>query len=371
MRRKVIIPIVVLAAVAALIAGVLVGPARGGSGATTEEATLPTLTPLELFAKVATTLPGIKAVHGHFTWTNGIGGSAFTLPADAPALLKKLWAAGSGEIWYQDGSVRVEAGGDAHVTLVKSGNTAWVYDTVSGTATQFTLPARSGSGTSAPTQQSGPPQPKLGGMAQALAQLSSMVTLSIDQGQVAGQDAYVLTIKPTAADTTLDSVQVAFDGSTFVPLSVQVFAKSSTEAVLSAQFTSVDYGSIAPSEFDFTPPAGAQVLQKTVPAKPHPGGSDAAAMKAMAQSLTVAQAQAKAGFPLLSLTQPTADLSFQDAHVVSHNGAGPWAILRYGTGLGTVVLAEGNLTSAQQAEADELPLDAFHRHTRHHRLLLG
>ncbi len=85
MRRKIIIPVVLAATVIAVLVGVLVVPARGSAGATTTAATttLPTLSPLELFARWPATLPGTTAVHGQFTWTNNVLGDSFQLPASA------------------------------------------------------------------------------------------------------------------------------------------------------------------------------------------------------------------------------------------------------------------------------------------------
>jgi outer membrane lipoprotein-sorting protein len=369
MRRKVIIPIVMVAAVIALLVGVLVVPARGGSGTAQTAAvkTLPALSPLQLIAKAAQTLPNTKAVHGQFSWTNNVLGSSFQLPAEAPAILTKLWASGTGEFWFQDGKFRLQAGnGSDQVTIVENGKTVWVYDTTSNTATQYAIPAGRGhDGGPRMWAKSGPGKHgfNLGNLSNmgGLTKLMSTVSLSVAQSQqsVAGKDAYVLTIKPTAPNTTLDSINVAFDGTTFVPLSVNVMARGST-TVLDATMTSVDFNAVDASEFSFMPPTGAKIVHGN--AKAHlkkagmhkrmgtemMGPKGKAHLKAMMKSFTVAQAQAMVHFSLLSLTSPMTDLPFQGANVVAHRNPGPFAILRYGNGFGTVVLAEGKLADAQQ-----------------------
>jgi outer membrane lipoprotein-sorting protein len=375
MRRKVIIPIVMVAAVIALLVGVLVVPARGGSG-TAQKATvktLPALSPLELIAKAAQTLPNTKAVHGQFTWTNNALGSSFQLPAQAPAILKKLWASGTGEFWFQGGKFRLQAGnGSDQVTVVENGKTVWVYDSTSNTATRYAIPARRGHGMG--PRMSAKPSPaglsqlghgfNLGNLGN-LSKLMSAVDMSVGAQSVAGQEAYVLTVKPTAPNTTLGSINVAFDSTTFVPLSVNVMAKGSTTAVIDAAMTSVDFNAIDAAQFSFTPPSGAKIVhgnaQAQVKAHMKKAGKAArgkemgpkakAQMKAAMKTLTVAQAQAKAGFPLLSLTAPMTDLPFQGANVAAHKNPGPFAILRYGNGFGTVVLAEGKVSAAQQKQA--------------------
>jgi outer membrane lipoprotein-sorting protein len=370
MRRKVIIPIVMVAAAIALLVGVLVVPARGGSGTAQTAAvkTLPALSPLQLIAKAAQTLPNTKAVHGQFTWTNNVLGSSFQLPAEAPAILTKLWASGTGEFWFQGGKFRLQAGnGPDQVTVVENGKTVWVYDTTSNTATQYAIPARRGHDMG--PRMSAKPSPNATGLSQLgrglslgnLSKLMSAVDLSVGSQGVAGQDAYVLAIKPTAPNTTLGSINVAFDSTTFVPLSVNVMAKGGT-TVLDATMTSVDFNTVDASEFSFTPPTGAKIVHGN--AKVHlkkagmhkrmgtemMGPKGKAHLKAMMKSLTVAQAQARVRFSLLSLTSPMTDLPFQGANVVAHRNPGPFAILRYGNGFGTVVLAEGKLADAQQKQ---------------------
>jgi outer membrane lipoprotein-sorting protein len=371
MRRKVIIPIVIVAAAIALLVGVLVVPARGGSGTTTSPVavkTQPALSPLQLIAKAAATLPTTKAVHGQFTWTNNVLGSSFQLPADAPAIAQKLWKSGTGEFWFQGGKFRLQAGnGSDQVTVVENGTTVWVYDSTSNTATQYAIPAHRGHGMG--PRMSAKPSPNTKGLSQlghgfnmgGLSELMSAVDMSVGAQGVAGKDAYVLAIKPTAANTTLGSINVAFDSTTFVPLSVSVVAKDNT-TVLNAAMTSVDFNAIDAGQFSFTPPTGAKIVQGDAKAHMKKAGTHKgmgaemmgpkgkAQARAMMKSLTVAQAQGRVHFPLLSLTTPMTDLPFQSANVVAHKNPGPFAILRYGNGFGTVVLAEGKLADAQQKQ---------------------
>jgi outer membrane lipoprotein-sorting protein len=378
MRRKIIIPIVLVAAVIALLVGVLVVPARGSAGTTTKKVAVKSvlaLSRIQLFAKVAATLPATKAVHGQFEWTNNILESSFKLPAQAPAILQKLWASGTGKFWYQDGKFRLQAGsGTDQVTVVENGKSVWVYDATSNTATQYAIPAERGHGMG--PRMSAKPSPGANGLSKSgmgfnmgnlgdLSKLMSAVNLNVGLEPVAGQDAYILTIKPTATNTTLDSIKVAFDATTFVPLSVDIMANGSGGAsttALHAAMTSVDYNAVAASQFDFTLPTGAKIVHGNVKAhlkkagmhkgmgEPMMNGKGKGQLKAMMKSLSVAKAQAKVGFPLVSVPTPTTALPFDGANVVAHKNPGPFAILRYGNGFGTIVLAEGNVNAAQQKQ---------------------
>ncbi len=186
------------------------------------------------------------------------------------------------------------------------------------------------------------------------------VTVS-GQTTVAGRQSYVLTVTPTSSTTTLGSLQVAVDGKTFVPLRVQVFARGDTQPMLSAGFTSVSYGSNAASLFTFSPPAGATVRHTALPTPRVLAGGTYGKTRPAAHgaSLTLAQARVKAAASGLVLSAPPSgslpsSLPFAGATVTpSGKGHGATAILRYGTGFGSVVLVEsqggsGAATNLQQ-----------------------
>jgi outer membrane lipoprotein-sorting protein len=96
--------------------------------------------------------------------------------------------------------------------------------------------------------------------------------------EVAGRAAYVLRLTPISTTTTIGSVEVAVDAATGVPLRVQVFARSMAAPAVNVGFTSVDFGPIDRSMFDFSPPPGTTVRQGSPPAAPADGtGSGAPA----------------------------------------------------------------------------------------------
>ena len=301
-------------------------------------------------------------------WSNDLIGGSSLLSlggTQTPGGLSSLLTGGSGRVWAQDGKVRLESQGqNGDFVVVGNGATVWTWDSMTTTATQYTLPAQAGSSTASPAPSPRrasirrPPSPGL------IARLAPTATLSVDgQATVAGRQTYTLTLTPTSSITSVGSVTVAIDGQRWVPLQVQVFAKGDTTAVLSAGFKTVSFAPSSDSLFTFTPPSGATIVHKTVKA-PVPqgmGGSDAAGKTAQHKPLTLAQAKAQAPFLLTPASTP-AGVEFRGAFVTPTRGASaatpatgltpaqrnaltalgkhPTAVLAYGTGFGTVVVIE-------------------------------
>jgi hypothetical protein len=78
-------------------------------------------------------------------------------------------------------------------------------------------------------------------------------------GTVAGRSAYLLTIAPRTDRSLIGRVVIAVDSATYLPLRVQVFARSGSSPALSVGFTSLSFARPAASNFTFSPPAGAHV----------------------------------------------------------------------------------------------------------------
>ena len=85
--------------------------------------------------------------------------------------------------------------------------------------------------------------------------------------RVAGRDCYVLRITPRTDGTTVGMVRVAVDAATSVPLSVAVYPAGSSKPAIQAGFESVGF-SVDPAELRFTPPPGAQVVEEDVAPEP-------------------------------------------------------------------------------------------------------
>lgn len=343
MSRRHIISFAVAVLVVAGVVGVAASRAQGGT-------TLPSLTPAALLAKVADAAESPTPVSGDVAWTNGlIPGSDLTGllggQGSAPSSLAGLAMGGSGRLWVQPGSgVRLGVqGSGSDFVLVGGKSGVWTYSSATGTAVQYALPA--GTGTSAPKPTASAVDP-LAATTKGLQRFAATGTVAVTGDQtVAGRQSYVLTVTPAAGTTTtLGSVRVAIDGATYVPLQVQVFAKGDTTPTLSAGFTSVSYAASDSSLFSLTPPAGATVQHKTLPSMtPASGGLTTDPTPAHHAQLTLAEARAKAKSYGLTLAAPAspASLPFAGATVVpGKGGSGATAILHYGRGFGSVVIAE-------------------------------
>jgi len=381
-RKSFFVGAVVVALVVALTVGITVARSQEG-------ASLPTLGPSELLAKVAQEAPKTTTVNGDVTWINDLLGSASVQLPGGEGGLASLLQSGSGRFWYQEGRLRFESqGSSGDIVAVVSGDSAWVYSSESGTATEYTLPTR-------PTGRADAEDGAIGDATAAIdlpQKIQNMVdmlvpdaTLTVTTATVAGRAVYVLTMVPSATNTVVGSVQAAFDSTTFVPLRAQVFAKGDTKPVLEAGFTKVSYDEVSAATFDFTPPADAKVEHSTLtmsagmlykmmgavghePDERSPAGdpgSDAARRDA---ELTLDEATARAGFTLAAPVAPALpfksaaviDASMMDALSVGATGdapapadvsGAPLVVLRYGQGFGTVVVFETRIDDAQWAQA--------------------
>jgi outer membrane lipoprotein-sorting protein len=349
MSRRFLIPLLVAVLVAAAVTiGVVASRAQGST-------TLPAVTPSQLLTDMATKAHDTRAISGDVTWTNNLIGDTSALNfggATTPTGIASLLQGGKGRVWLQDGKVRLESQGQAGDLVVTAANgTVWAYSSAANTATQYTMPAGSGETSPAPAPSASAFDPTVQ-IEKALQQLAPTATMAVTgQESVAGQESYILTMTPTASNTTLGSVQVAIDGTTFVPLRIEVFPKGASAAALSAGFTSVSYASIDNSLFSFTPPADAKVVHKTVNLPTGLGAMQGTQdqTKPEMKPLSIEQAQAKAGF---TLVQPQdAGLPFAGAAVIpaekGTTGGAPMALLHYGNGFGSVLLVETQATADQ------------------------
>ena len=370
MRRKIVIAVVV-----AVLLAVFAGVALTGAKSTPARAAvkLPTITSIELLTDMVANLPKLQSVSGDFTWSTTLLGSApVVLGADVPDEVQGFLPSGSGTVRFQKDDVRLEAkAGASEATVVKSGSHVWVWTSQSGIATDYRLPPDA----ACPREQAQPRMVTAAMIAAAIARMAPVATLSVSgEDTVAGRQAYLLTLTPAASGSSFDHADVAIDASTYLPLRLRVFAAGVTEPVAAAGFTSIFYDPIAADEFAFTPPAGAKVRHETVRPSPRHGmkgmqegwmggprmhkmrggwqrDPSTAIMRRMMRELSVAKARRASGLDLLAAPGVVRGLAFRGAHVMpAHKRGGAVAVLRYGDGFRTVVLAEGRLTKAQSAQ---------------------
>ena len=131
-----------------------------------------------------------------------------------------------------------------------------MYDASSNTAYTVDLPQ---------------PQDSAGTTAHAAPTLDEITTFLTDLGKnwtvsgaepsnVAGQEAYTVTVSPSHDGGLLGSAQLAWDVANGTPLKVAVYAQGSSSPVLALEATDISFGSVPESDIAVSPPAGAQVV---------------------------------------------------------------------------------------------------------------
>ena len=215
-RLRVLAPVVAVGVVAA---GATLPRLADASGSTPA---LPARTAAELLEQVSTA--SVDGLSGTVVATSrlglpelpsaGGGGSAVALTdLLAGSTTARVWKAG------EDRSrVAVDAP-FAEYDVVRDGDQVWTYDSASSDVTRVTLPEG----------QRTAPAPKPGAATpqeladQLLTAVEPTTTVTVGSAeQVAGRPAYELVLEPKDPLTTVETVRIAVDGETSVPLRVQV-----------------------------------------------------------------------------------------------------------------------------------------------------
>ena len=221
-------------------------------------------------------LPDLSALSGLAPAAGRDGGDpAAGSKADPQAVLTRLLAGTTTLRVWADGPTRQRVqllDQFAEVALVRSGRDVWAFDTGSATGTHWVLPdvpAGGGKTPNAPAAATTTTPEALAGQVLAKVDPTTSVTLEAPQ-TVAGRAAYTLVVAPRTDATLVDRAVLAVDAGNGAALRVQVYARGHSDPVLETGFTDVDFSRPDASRFAFTPPAGADVTTKTVPAPPAP-----------------------------------------------------------------------------------------------------
>jgi len=253
MRGKLFLIILAVAALTTL-GGVLVAVAGADEGSP-----LPGVTAPELIARMGDASRAPQAVSGDIEWTNELFGALPAAPDEAGLAAGKLRFEAQG------------AGGDRVVVADGAAGTVWTYTFADDTAHLYkldgTTPAGDGRHADEPDAGATPAAITPERVSTLLERASRHMTVAVTGTTVvAGRDAYVLTMTPTATDTALGKVEAAIDGVTYVPLRVAVAAAGHDTATLSFRFTRVSYDAVDDHVFAFTPPKGAKVKRDVIEA---------------------------------------------------------------------------------------------------------
>ena len=220
--------------------------------------------------------------------------------ADPQALLIRLLTGATTVRLWVDGPTREHAqvlDQYDQIDLVRNGTTAWTYVSSENAAVHYSLPARH-VGVKSDQPPATPPTPaELAQRLLAAADPTTRVSLGTPQ-EVAGRAAWTVLLTPRTQGTLVAQVSIAVDEKTGMPLRVEIVARGQDHAAVDVGFTSIDFATPAATRFSFTPPSGATVTQKTVPAgHPHSGRATGSAEAGTANPGTIAAKVTGPGSP--------------------------------------------------------------------------
>lgn len=270
-RLRVLAPVVAVGVVAAGATVPRLADASGSAPA------LPPRTAAELLEQVSTA--SVDGLSGTVVATSRLG--LPELPTargggSAVALTDLLAGSTTARVW-KAGDDRSRVAVDApfaEYDVVHDGREVWTYDSASSDVTHVTLPQGSDEA-EAPAPEAGAATPQeLADRLLSAVEPTTTVTVGSAE-RVAGRPAYELVLEPKDPLTTVDTVRIAVDGETSIPLRVQVYGVDQTKPAAEVAFTSVSFAVPDASVFAFTAPTGSKVAERSVdgvaPQRPEAG----------------------------------------------------------------------------------------------------
>ncbi|MEC5192544.1 MULTISPECIES: LolA family protein [unclassified Arthrobacter] len=264
MTRKWLRWLPAVAVPAAIAAGILSGsvPANAGDP-------LPEKTPQQVLLMIAQ--HGEKSLSGTLEQSSAIGLPDLPKPGSGAGSPDTAWL----ELLTGPHTARVYLDGPSNARVqvmdpmaerdaVRNGNDLWFYNSKDNTAAHAQLPADAASRHAAGPGAAATPEDLAGRL---LATMDATTEVSVGPDvQVAGRAAYNLVLTPKSQVTLVDSIAIAVDGDTGLPLGVELKARGQAEPAFSVAFTSLALEAPDSAIFNFTPPAGATVKEIPLPA---------------------------------------------------------------------------------------------------------
>jgi outer membrane lipoprotein-sorting protein len=240
-------------------------------------------------------------------------------------------------LWY-GGHDRLRAelqGDDGDRVFVRNGEKAWAYNGATNTLETGGRPP----GARAPGQPDAENPPNPAEVDRMLAEIAP--TSKLTQGtpvRYAGREAYVLSLSPRdEGSTLLDHGRALIDSETFLPLELSLYAKGRSDPVFSWRASDLDVGPIPAERFAFQVPPGAKVVPFDEGKDERPGPGMRAGAEQPSEVETVAEAQRHVDFEIGELANPPDGRELTGVYLEGNDGV----VLTYGSGWGTIVLAQG------------------------------
>jgi outer membrane lipoprotein-sorting protein len=325
--RRLLALIAACAAVAVGGTAIAVAASSGGP--------VPKPEPLAQALHGALTAPAITGISARISFTNHLIESSDLGQQSSPIL-----TGASGRLWLSSNHqlLRLELQGDnGDAQVVLDGHSFWVYDPSSNTVYRGGLPAET-------AKHSPEAIPSIAQIQADITRLSKHIDISgAVPGDVAGQPTYSVQVSPLHDGGLLGSAQVAWDAVRGVPLQFAVYAQGDSTPVLELTATDISYGTIKASDFAVSPPAGAKVVNVTVPSGTAANAKRAHGKLARAKRhvASVTGAAAVAGRVHFALVDPATlvGLPRRSVRLLDWSGS-PAALVAYGQNLGGIAVIE-------------------------------
>jgi outer membrane lipoprotein-sorting protein len=320
-----------------LAAGAIAVAARGSSGST------PPPKPLATAIHDALGAAEPAGVTARISFTNKLFPSGALTGQAGSALM----SGATGRLWANANGGRLELQSDAgDAQIVWTDTKVTVYDATSNTAYVADLPQKAtDSGTTTHTV------PTLDEITTFLADLAKNWTVSAaEPSNVAGQEAYTVTVSPSHDGGLLGSAELAWDVTHGTPLKVAVYAQGSSSPALALQATDITFGSVSDSDIAVSPPAGAKIVDLSSQTGSGTSGGSTPPITGLAA------VQAAAPFTVVA-PDTLVGLPRQDVRLVGPADSQSVLVV-YGQGLGAIVVVERKQDSAKTGQAgmlDALP----------------
>jgi len=184
-----------------------------------------------------------------------------------------LVTGGNGRMWVdKDGRVRLELQSEKGDTQVLyDGSTVSIYDAASNTLYRYTVPTHrgdatgdSGSGTTTPAHHEIPTVAKI---EETISHLDHVNVSGATPTDIAGQAAYTVRVSPKEAGSLIGGAELSWDATNGVPLRAAIYSSTRSSPTLELTATSISYGPVAASVFEFTPPSNAKIEEVVLPKK--------------------------------------------------------------------------------------------------------
>lgn len=320
----------------ALMAALGIGAVAAGAGAQGEPPE--PLTEAELLSRVTAApeeAPPFRttvAVEQTLVPEGLIGASEGGHAGDSGPRTARIWRGGPEQL-------RAELqGANGDKVIVKNGAEVSVYDGASNTLKIGEKPEAEGPPEAGPSPEE---------IDEFLAEISPTSNLTTGEPvEFAGRWAYPLTLEPKDKGLTLvERAEVLVDAEAFVPLRFELYAEETPEPVARYEAQDFEVGPVPDSRFELETPPGA-----TVERIEHPGGERADEDHEGTEPKVVGsveEAGELAGFPVEGLAEAPGGRQLEEIHAASGG-----AVLTYGSGWGTVVLAEKAGGEAPEPQGD-------------------